>query len=259
MVGQGSVLGGVASFLACTLRINSVFKTDHENEFCRHRVRSTAGEELRLLICRLCDNSLLEMIHEDKMRSFFLCSDCAMISVPQQYWVDEDQERRRYDLHDNTLSNSGYVKYLSQMVIETEKLKLSDPLILDFGSGPNAVLASLLKKKEYRAEAYDPLFGLEFQKEKKYDLVIMCEVIEHLRDIRKELKLVRSVLQPGGKLLLRTQLYPSLGDFSNWWYAMDPTHINFFSGSSLGTVASILEMRLAGTVVKDIFIFSDEK
>ncbi|MFP4165082.1 MAG: class I SAM-dependent methyltransferase [Chitinispirillaceae bacterium] len=177
-----------------------------------------------------------------------------MISVPPQNWVDEDQELRRYDLHDNTLSNNGYVKYLSQMMNETEKLKLDDPFILDFGSGPDAVLASLLKNIGYRAEGYDPLFGLELKRGEKFDLVIMCEVIEHLRDIRKELELVRNVLCPGGMLLLRTQLYPSLEMFSNWWYTQDPTHINFFSEKSLQKVASFLGMELVGTSVKDIFL-----
>ncbi len=177
-----------------------------------------------------------------------------MISVPPRYWVDEEQERRRYDLHDNTLSNDGYVRYLTQVVSETEKLKLTDPHILDFGSGPNAVLTTLLKEKGYRAEAYDPLFGLELEKKQKFDLVIMCEVIEHLRDIRSELELVIGVLCPYGKLLLRTQPYPSLERFSGWWYAQDPTHINFFSEKSLRKVASILGMELVGTAVKDIFV-----
>ncbi len=210
--------------------------------------------DLTGLICPLCHSQSLSLVGQNRQRSFFLCNECTLISVPPQQWVDPEQELTRYNLHDNALSNAGYVKYLSQVVEEVRTLNLRDPHILDFGSGPNAVLASLLQQSGFRVKAYDPLFGLELKRSETFDLIVICEVIEHLRDILGEIELIKSILNPHGYILIRTQLYPSQEKFTGWWYAQDSTHIHFFSIKSMHKVAELLGMELLCTGRKDFFI-----
>src|SRR5215469_12969011 len=91
-------------------------------------------------VCKLCGFEGLAFLCEDKRRPFYICSGCGLVSVPEKYWLCADSERARYDLHDNSLSNSGYVKFLSQIIDETVKISTPGMKILDFGCGKDAVL-----------------------------------------------------------------------------------------------------------------------
>jgi SAM-dependent methyltransferase len=222
--------------------------------------------------CPLCNSNTLSLISQDerRRRPFHLCPDCAMISVPPQYHLSVQDELSRYALHDNTLSNKGYVDFLTEVAdvavsvasdISHRELSMEDPIeppikLLDFGCGKEAALCRLLELRGIDCYPYDPLYdGLRLPNVvDKYDIIVACEVIEHLRDIAGELRLMARLLRSGGAIILRTQLYDGAPDFQKWWYAQDPAHINFFSRKTMEKLASSIDKRLEETEHRDIFI-----
>ncbi len=270
------------------------------------------------MICKLCESNLIEKIAEDNNREYCHCSTCGLVFVPEKYHLNCDDEKKRYDLHDNSIDNAGYVQYLNRIVeiiseltlMENDKRNLQKPSvhiaknigcqstfskpalssteghafhqeqlrvtvpsefykpdleenkhcysinsILDFGSGKNAVLAELLKRRNYNCSAYDPAYKYEISPQnEQFDLIIICEVIEHLRNLRNELVLISKFMKKGSLILIRTQLVPSIEMFSKWWYIQDKTHINFFSYKSIQQVGHFLGCKLNFTFDKDIFV-----
>ena len=83
-------------------------------------------------------------------------------SAPPEFWPAPEQEKSRYEQHQNSASDEDYVAFLRQ---------LSDPLIkmlpkgargLDFGAGPTSdgrpVLCELLADAGIKCLPYDPYF-----------------------------------------------------------------------------------------------------
>lgn len=74
------------------------------------------------------------------------------------------------------------------------------------------------------ASAYDLPFG-----DAQFDLVVSCEVIEHLQDPEKMLAEIARVLKKGGKAIITTPL--KLTEFPK-----DPNHVQEFYPEQLGTM-----------------------
>lgn len=189
-------------------------------------------------------------------RTLFYCPDCGLVFVPEAQWLSVDDERARYAHHDNTPANEGYVKLLGEVADVVCGLVAPGARVLDFGSGQNAVLTALLRERGLDCVAYDPLYGIGPDAFRvKYHAIVACEVIEHLRDLRAELTSLAGGLRPGGRIVVRTQCYPSLVELPSWWYARDPTHLNFFAERTLAVGAWLagLRSRACGT---HIFVWS---
>ena len=210
-------------------------------------------------ICKLCLVSGAVPAGRNKHREFVHCPTCGLVSVPREFWVSENEERARYAHHDNSPSNEGYVKFLGQVAGVVAGLGRAKARVLDFGSGEKAVLAELLRQRGFDCAAYDPIYGLgQTALRDRYDLVVLCEVIEHLRELRGEMQLLRDCLGPGGRVVVRTQCYPSVADVPAWWYARDATHLNFFCERALEFAASLCGLRCSRTSEPDIFVWAAE-
>ncbi|MDL5503118.1 MAG: hypothetical protein QSU88_07870, partial [Candidatus Methanoperedens sp.] len=65
--------------------------------------------------CPLCNNFTFYLITFTKdcerqgKRIYFHCHKCDLIFVPEQFHLSPPDEEERYLLHNNTLSNEGYV------------------------------------------------------------------------------------------------------------------------------------------------------
>lgn len=184
--------------------------------------------------CTLCNNSTFYLItfkndyKKLSKRIYFNCNECDLIFVPEQFHLSPTDEEKRYSLHNNTLSNEGYVNMFREKIKLIQQYCPGISSVLDYGCGDKPVLVELLKQEAYDCDGYDLYFHPDFPV-RSYDLVISTEVFEHFRDIRNELMKIHSLLKQGGFLAVMTLLHGPVEDFENWWYHSDPTHICFFS------------------------------
>jgi SAM-dependent methyltransferase len=229
---------------------------DRDDFYDRHDLSDPAD-----LSCKACGCGRTVFVNKDKRRPFYRCMMCDLVSVPEKYWLSVDDERARYDLHDNSISNDGYVKFLSAVAdVAIKEYRHPRMRVLDFGCGKDAVLCRLLWDRGGDCCAYDPLYKISLPKVGnsdnlyKFDMIILCEVIEHLRDLMGELRRICGLLREGGIIIIRTRLYEDPSVFPNWWYAQDPTHINFFSAESLNKIAGMIGKRVDLTGYSDIFV-----
>jgi hypothetical protein len=159
--------------------------------------------------------------------------------------VSVDAERERYNLHNNSMENSGYVQYLNAVANGLNTIPGHPLRILDFGSGANFVLTRLLRERGHVCDAYDPLYGLDIPFTNSiYDCIILCESIEHLRNLPHTLELLSRVITAHGSIIIKTQLYTDDTEFDRWWYAQDITHINFFNAHTMHIIAEKLNRRV---------------
>ena len=86
---------------------------------------------------------------------------------------------------------------------------------------------------------YDPFYAPTTEcLNTQYDFVTASEVVEHFRDPHQDLKLLWSLVKPGGLLGIMTKLALDRQAFDRWHYKDDPTHISFFSVATLRWLAS---------------------
>ncbi len=207
--------------------------------------------------CVLCSSETvfpLKFLKPAK-REFLRCPECDLIFVPEKYHLKPDEEVARYRMHRNTLSNEGYVGMFLEKIALVQKYCPGVTSVLDYGCGPSPVLAELLRMNGFSCDIYDPYFFPEFP-EGSYDLVISTEVFEHLRNIKTELHMIRKLIKPGGYLAAMTSLHDDVGDFQNWWYASDPTHISFFGVRTFEWVAKENGFRIVYADKKNFVIIS---
>jgi len=205
--------------------------------------------------CPICESESGVLFCSDNKRDYFRCNVCRLIYVSQKDFISPAEEKERYNFHNNTLDNKDYVTYLRSVVDELRRIPVTNPVVLDFGSGEHSVLTCILQEQGIACTAYDPLHALSPSlPERNFDIVILCEVIEHLRDIQREAALINKVLKPEGYILIRTELYSEQDDFVNWWYTKDCTHINFYSLPAIQNLSKLLGKKIFYTNEKNVVI-----
>lgn len=185
------------------------------------------------LKCSLCDSESVIPLRFSRSsgkagkRRFMRCGVCDLIFVPENFHLSPEEESARYRLHNNTLLNEGYVGTFLEKISLIHQYCPGISSVLDYGCGPEPVLAELLRRDGYTCDIYDPYFFPELP-ESSYDLVISTEVFEHFRDVKSEICNINSFLNPGGFVAVMTSFHESVENFEGWWYITDPTHVCFF-------------------------------
>lgn len=163
------------------------------------------------------------------------CRACELIFKDDNAIISHERELKIYEQHNNSEENLGYVAMFQDFIDKTitphqKQIKT----VLDFGSGPNPVLAKILKKAGYSTDHYDKFFAPQKVYEgKRYDLITSTEVIEHIGDADDIMKFFAEHLNPGGYLALMTQFHHNTQEeYLKWWYRRDPTHIVFYRPKS---------------------------
>ena len=197
------------------------------------------------MTCPLCFSRETELYHTDQDRDYLLCPQCSLVFVPPKFHLPPEEEKARYDLHQNDPSQLGYRRFLS---------RLMDPLTdrvhppargLDFGSGPGPTLSVMLEDKGYDMTIFDKYYAHEPGRlQATYDFITCTEVVEHLPSPKKTFDLFQAMLRPGGWLGVMTKLTHNAKRFANWHYIQDPTHICFFSRETFVWLAQALKLHL---------------
>lgn len=201
------------------------------------------------MICPLCHSPHKELFDQDPQRHYYLCKTCGLVFVPRDELIAESLEKSRYEAHENNETDSGYRDYLTSIAIPISSQLKSGEKGLDFGCGRTKLLAEILLPQV--VDSYDLYFHPdESLLEKKYDFIIMSEVIEHLRDPAETMKKLRSL---SSKFFIKTKMYPEKEKFSSWFYKRDNTHVQFFNDTSFDQLA-FREWKKIGN---DLYLFTE--
>jgi SAM-dependent methyltransferase len=108
-----------------------------------------------------------------------------------------------------------------------------------FGIEPNSMAAHVAAERGVKMVA--AMIEAQTQSEQAYDVIIACDVIEHIPNPLELLRQLRSRLRPGGIAVVST------GDCDSWlwritrakfWYCHFPEHISFISPRWLRVMSS---------------------
>lgn len=191
-----------------------------------------AASEFRVstIPCRLCGSERVRKYGGDARRDYFRCEVCALVFVPPPQFLPRREEKKRYDLHRNSPLDPGYCGFLNRLFIPLGRRLAPGSLGLDFGSGPVPALARMFEAAGHRMTLYDPYYApVPSALEQQYDFIAAVEVVEHLREPRKELDRLWQCLKPGGTLGVMTKFTADQDSFPKWHYKNDRTHVCFFS------------------------------
>jgi len=208
--------------------------------------------------CPICLECNTQEYAQDKFRSYSICDGCGLIFVPRSELISAEDERTRYEHHQNESEDPAYFDYLSKIARCVPYLKKGDEG-LDFGCGPSPVLANIFSSSGFVTSSYDLYFHPHLPyRAKTYDFIILSEVIEHLRNPIEVLKELGGLLNDNGKIFIKTKFYPEKELFNNWFYKRDLTHIQFFNEKSLHWLSKSLRMNFMGQIGPDLYCFQRE-
>lgn len=180
------------------------------------------------LNCLLCTTEV-GCYYQHQTYRYYRCDNCKSVMMDPADRLSPEEEKERYDQHNNDVEDPGYRKFVNPLVQEILKNFHVDAKGLDYGSGPGPVAAVMLKEKGFRVNLYDPFYYPDTGVLKnKYDYIICSEVIEHFHRPVKEFETLKALLHTGGSLFCMTELLQDNIDFANWYYKNDPTHVFFY-------------------------------
>ena len=197
--------------------------------------------------CPICQTAATCNHDPQTGTDYWFCPECEFVQKDKNHWPDEETEKNRYLLHDQSPDDSGYIQMFEDFIRATITPFASRvQRILDFGCGHQAVLAEILKKHGFSVDVVDPFFYPDTDLQTRtFDCVTATEVIEHLRDPLDTFRFIDTLLNPGGLLAIRTNFLPgSEKNFFDWWYIRDITHLSFYSVETFNRIAGILGWRL---------------
>lgn len=190
--------------------------------------------------CPLCKQKLTQKMDDQ----YYLCGQCHAIVKNHRFYLSKQEEKKQYLLHNNDINDQRYKNFTSPITNYVLKNYSQHHLGLDFGSGTGPVISSVLKEQNYKVILYDPFFcpDQSFIKN-QYDYIILCEVLEHLYNPRKELKRLISLLKKGGVLLIMSLLYRPDISFQNWHYRNDPTHVFILQNETIEYLTNLFQLK----------------
>ena len=201
--------------------------------------------------CKICGSETREIIHERSGVRYHCCTDCEFISMDESFLLTAEEEKMRYDAHENSLEDPSYVDYFRRFIDAAVRDNCRPGgRGLDFGSGPSPVLATLLER-DYGLimDIHDPFYAPEKPfVGKRYDLVTCTEVVEHLREPIAYFRMFEGLLEEDGLLAIMTSFHPRDDEkFFNWHYRRDASHISFYTLKTMERIALETGLRIVYT------------
>jgi SAM-dependent methyltransferase len=206
--------------------------------------------------CPLCDHDDADPFFEDQNRIYLRCLNCRLVFVPPCYWLNAEEEKATYDLHENDAQDQGYRQFLSRLSTPLLERLDSNQKGLDYGCGPGPTLSVLLEEQGQQVDLYDPFYYNDPSVfNKNYDFICATEVVEHLHDPKREFAALFKMLNRGGWLAIMTKLVADEHAFRQWHYIRDMTHICFYSQSTFEYLAQRFNAGL-DVVANDVILLN---
>ncbi len=190
--------------------------------------------------CKICGQPTISYEHPRFDMIFHECLSCEFIFKDKKNYISKHEELKKYEEHHNSEENIGYVNFLNNFLDAAVYPFIQSGKALDFGSGPNPVLAKLLAKNQmFDVDIYDLYYAPDpVYKNQTYDLITSTEVIEHLRDPIEVFRFFHKHLKPDGYLSLMTLFHPKDKTlFFEWFYIRDETHVSFYTSKTIRRIA----------------------
>lgn len=162
--------------------------------------------------------------------------------MPSAFHLSTEEEREQYEKHENCADNSGYMQLLQPVIDLVSELDIAkretgeDISVLDFGSGPNPVLADVLRERGFLVETYDAYFS-QVLPAGQYSAVTSTEVVEHFCQPLVGWKQLLSFVASGGEAYVLTSWTDDVEDLPNWHYLREITHVSFYSKKTFAWIA----------------------
>jgi len=225
--------------------------------------------------CPICEgtNTTLHAVAEDieyftssQKFSYSRCNDCAILFVSPMLYDQLDAIYPKSYYSFGAAGPTGLVQKVKQALDRrifravTRQIPGEKLAVLDIGGGSgwllNAVKASDPRVTRTQVVDIDPgakdaaeraghryFLGTveQFESEEKYDLILMLNLIEHVRRPDEVLAKARSLLAPDGLLLIKTPNYDALDArifrYRSWGGYHAPRHFVLFDRDSFARMA----------------------
>jgi 2-polyprenyl-3-methyl-5-hydroxy-6-metoxy-1,4-benzoquinol methylase len=204
------------------------------------------------------------------------CKNCGLLFTeprPSQNEIGKYYQSEEYYSHQE--NKIGFIPKLYETVksinlknkykMATERLTKGN--VLDIGCGVGDFLhtmeakgwkttgiepsedAKTIARQRINATIVSPKEINQLQDE-SYDLITMWHVLEHIDDIKEEIKQLQRLLRKGGRLLLALPNFKSYDAmyYKEYWAAYDvPRHLNHFCKASINNVFKNSKLKLTKT------------
>lgn len=211
-------------------------------------------------VCPLCFTPSKQRIYSNVVqKEYTLCSHCFLIWISPDLYLDPKDEKARYALHNNTIEAKGYVDFLEKAILPTLPFINSHDIGLDFGCGPDSVLAKLLHRRNIKCHYYDPYFFPELPNIATYDFMFATECFEHFYYPKTTIDKIFSLLHPQSIFTVMTELWQDENHFSNWYYTKDPTHVCFYHAKTFDYIAQTYHLQYLYNNHKRVIVFKKIK
>lgn len=189
--------------------------------------------------CLICQGALKAIDDTCLNQTAWRCKACHAVFKAPQHRLTKKHEKARYDTHQNTRDNEGYVNFLTHFMVQAVMPFISQGEALEFGCGPGPVLGELLQEAGFKVSLYDPFYYPHDEVlDAPYDLITSTEVLEHIFDPHAMFSRLKRSLKPQGILAIMTHFVPTHDhDYLNWWYRRDETHVVFYHEESFESLA----------------------
>jgi SAM-dependent methyltransferase len=202
--------------------------------------------------CLLCQLATSQQIAQDKRRPYYLCHNCALVFVPNNFHLTATEEKAQYDLHQNHPEDPGYRQFLNRTLEPLFKQIPPPAKGLDFGSGPGPTAHLIAEQLGYDMHIYDPYYAPnDDYLNHKYDFISATEVLEHISQPMPVLEQLAHLLKAKGVLAIMTKRVEAIEKFGNWHYKNDPTHIAFYQMQTFDFIAHQLGFKVQ-EVARDV-------
>ena len=191
------------------------------------------------MICNLCRSNAAASFETTDNKIYWSCTFCGCKYLDKSFFIDLQEEEKRYLEHNNDVKDKEYRKFLSKLFHPLKEKIHHGCDGLDFGCGTGPALADMLIEEGFKVSLYDPFFYPEKDVlSKQYDFITCTETAEHFHDPFKEFNTLNDLLKPGGWLGVMTCFLTSDEMFDNWYYRRDPTHVTFYCEKTFQVIAS---------------------
>ncbi len=205
--------------------------------------------------CPLCESVNAREYWQDRKRDYLRCGTCHLVFVPSGQFVSAEDEKARYDTHQNAPDDPKYRQFLGRLFVPMQERLAPESRGLDFGSGPGPTLSVMFAETGHSMAIFDRFYASDPSVlEGRYAFITATEVVEHLEHPGKELDRLWGLLEAEGYLGLMTQLVLDRNAFIRWRYKDDLTHIRFFAASTFEWLAARWAARIT-FADKDVILF----